>query len=204
MRADEALLRVAMNVECQTIRVPTGVQDYRPALYGGIAAVELGVDGVTRVGLDVDPAELERRIVARLHRRASQLRHQQLGDHQAAPRRRPQVFDCFERIRDTAVGHAATRSSAGDWDEVGRQIAAGMGEPEAARARRDDAGHRRPDRARRRQRAPRPPRCAAPAAAAACSATVRPTRRSAIAEALAAGGARVLDYRIEIEGLRCG
>ena len=52
-----------MNVECQTIRVPTGVQDYRPALYGGIAAVELGVDGVRRVGLDVDPRELERRIV---------------------------------------------------------------------------------------------------------------------------------------------
>ena len=37
----EDLLRVAMNVECQTIHVPTGVQDYRPALYGGIAAIEL-------------------------------------------------------------------------------------------------------------------------------------------------------------------
>src|SRR5207244_11398362 len=57
------LLQVAMNVECQTIRVPTGVQDYRPALYGGIAAIELGADGVRRVGLDVDPHELERRIV---------------------------------------------------------------------------------------------------------------------------------------------
>src|SRR5262249_46399831 len=42
----EDLLRVAMNVECQTIRVPTGVQDYRPALYGGIAAIELGVSGI--------------------------------------------------------------------------------------------------------------------------------------------------------------
>ena len=37
------LLQVAMNVECQTIKVPTGVQDYRPALYGGIAAIELRV-----------------------------------------------------------------------------------------------------------------------------------------------------------------
>ena len=52
-----------MNVECQTIRVPTGVQDYRPALYGGIAAIELGVDGIRRVALDVDPRELEQRIV---------------------------------------------------------------------------------------------------------------------------------------------
>src|SRR5262249_35928935 len=39
----ELLLQTAMNIECQTIRVPTGVQDYRPALFGGIAAVELGV-----------------------------------------------------------------------------------------------------------------------------------------------------------------
>jgi D-glycero-alpha-D-manno-heptose-7-phosphate kinase len=41
----DALLQVAMNVECQTIRVPTGVQDYRPALYGGVAAIELGWKG---------------------------------------------------------------------------------------------------------------------------------------------------------------
>src|SRR5262249_21822336 len=55
--APDHLLQVAMNVECQTIRVPTGVQDYRPALYGGIAAIELGVTGITRVGLRVDPRE---------------------------------------------------------------------------------------------------------------------------------------------------
>src|SRR5438045_8920308 len=61
--APEDLLQVAMNVECQAIRVPTGVQDYRPALYGGIAAIELRVDGIRRAPLDVDPRELERRIV---------------------------------------------------------------------------------------------------------------------------------------------
>src|SRR5581483_6046616 len=59
----EHLLQVTMNVECQTIRVPAGVQDYRPALYGGTSAVELGVDGVRRVALDVDARELERRLV---------------------------------------------------------------------------------------------------------------------------------------------
>src|SRR5215204_1934585 len=30
----EALLQVAMNIEAQVINVPTGLQDYRPALYG--------------------------------------------------------------------------------------------------------------------------------------------------------------------------
>src|SRR5258706_11176305 len=36
----EALLQIAMNVEAQTIAVPTGLQDYRPALYGGSAPLQ--------------------------------------------------------------------------------------------------------------------------------------------------------------------
>ena len=52
LTADE-LFQIAMNVEAQAIDVPTGVQDYRPAYYGGISAVELGVNGVRRVALDV-------------------------------------------------------------------------------------------------------------------------------------------------------
>ena len=47
----EALLQVAMNVEAQTIKVPTGLQDYRPALYGGIAA---GLFRAPGLELDVD------------------------------------------------------------------------------------------------------------------------------------------------------
>ena len=35
----EKLLTIAMNVEAQVINVPTGVQDYRPAYYGGVAAI---------------------------------------------------------------------------------------------------------------------------------------------------------------------
>ena len=35
------LLALAMNIEAQVIDVPTGAQDYRPALYGGVSAVEL-------------------------------------------------------------------------------------------------------------------------------------------------------------------
>jgi len=116
------LLRVAMNVECQAIRVPTGVQDYRPALYGGIAAIELGVDGIRRVGLDVDPGELERRIVLAYTgapRNSGTNNWEITKRHLDGDR---QIFDCFERIRDTA---AAMRDAlqAGDWDEVGRQIA---------------------------------------------------------------------------------
>ena len=53
-RAGRSCSNIAMNVEAQVIRVPTGVQDYRPALYGGVSAVELDVAGVRRVALDVD------------------------------------------------------------------------------------------------------------------------------------------------------
>ncbi len=112
-----------MNVEAQAIDVPTGVQDYRPALYGGISAVELGVDGVRRVALPVDAPRARAAPRAGLHRRDPQLGHQQLGSHQAAHRRRPRGAatlraDPRHRRRD-----ARARSSDGDWTEVGRQIA---------------------------------------------------------------------------------
>ena len=45
----EKIREIAQNVEAQIIRVPTGVQDYYPALYGGVSAIELGAGGVRRV-----------------------------------------------------------------------------------------------------------------------------------------------------------
>lgn len=47
----EQLRVMAQNVEAQTMHVPTGCQDYYPALYGGINAIHLKVDGVTREAL---------------------------------------------------------------------------------------------------------------------------------------------------------
>src|SRR5690606_2771278 len=35
--SDDDILTTAMNIEAQVIRVPTGVQDYRPAFYGGVS-----------------------------------------------------------------------------------------------------------------------------------------------------------------------
>ena len=199
--ADEALLRVAMNVECHTIRVPAGVQDYRPALYGGIAAIELGVSGVGRVGLDVDPIELERRIVVAY---TGAPRHSGTNNWEITKRHLDgdrQVFDCFERIRDTAAAMRVALERA-DFDEVGRQIARewqnrkrltpGVTTPaiELLVARAEAAG------------ATAAKVCGA--GGGGCLFTYGPPdTRAAIAEALTAGGARILDYRIETEGLRC-
>jgi D-glycero-alpha-D-manno-heptose-7-phosphate kinase len=59
----EKIREIAQNVEAQIIRVPTGVQDYYPALYGGVSAIELGSGGVRRVPIGVDLDDFNRRIV---------------------------------------------------------------------------------------------------------------------------------------------
>jgi D-glycero-alpha-D-manno-heptose-7-phosphate kinase len=59
----EKIREIAQNVEAQIIRVPTGVQDYYPALYGGVNAIELGPGGVRRVEIPVDLDDFNRRIV---------------------------------------------------------------------------------------------------------------------------------------------
>src|SRR5215831_15097063 len=61
-RSADEIFQIAMNVEAQAIDVPTGVQDYRPAFFGGVSAVELGVSGGRRVAIEVAPAELQERL----------------------------------------------------------------------------------------------------------------------------------------------
>jgi D-glycero-alpha-D-manno-heptose-7-phosphate kinase len=198
----EALLQVAMNVECQAIRVPTGVQDYRPALYGGIAAVELRVEGIKRVALDVDATELERRIVLAY---TGAPRHSGTNNWEITKRHIDgdrHTFDCFERIRDTAVAMREVLQR-GDWDHVGEQIAI-----EWDNRKRLAPGVTTPvieDLIARAKTAGATGAKVCGAGGGGCLFCYGPpARRNAISEALAAGGARLLDYRIESEGLRLG
>jgi D-glycero-alpha-D-manno-heptose-7-phosphate kinase len=59
----EKIREIAQNVEAQIIRVPTGVQDYYPALYGSVSAIELGAAGVRRVAIPVNLDDFNHRIV---------------------------------------------------------------------------------------------------------------------------------------------
>lgn len=59
----EKLREISQNIEARIIRVPTGCQDYYPAMYGGASAIEMGCAGVVRHAIEVDPADLERRIL---------------------------------------------------------------------------------------------------------------------------------------------
>jgi D-glycero-alpha-D-manno-heptose-7-phosphate kinase len=196
------LLEVAMNVECQTIRVPTGVQDYRPAMYGGIAAVHLDVDGIHRVGLSVDPLSLERRIVLAY---TGAPRNSGTNNWEITKRHLDgdqDVFDSFERIRDTAVAMQSALER-GDWDEVGRQVAT-----EWDNRKRLAPGVTTPaidDLIARAMRAGAVAAKVCGAGGGGCLFCYGPPAvRDDVAAALASGGARVLEYRIEHEGLQVG
>jgi D-glycero-alpha-D-manno-heptose-7-phosphate kinase len=196
------LLLTAMNVECQTIRVPTGVQDYRPALYGGIAAVELRVDGIERVALEVDPQALEERIVLAYTGapRNSGTNNWEITKRHIDGDR--EIFDCFERIRDTAVA-LRTALEREDWDDVGRQIA-----QEWSNRTRLAPGVTTPaidDLIARAQGAGATAAKVCGAGGGGCLFCYGPpAARQDIADALARGGARILDYTVEPQGLTLG
>ena len=59
----EKIREIAQNLEAQVIRVPTGAQDYYPAMYGGVSAIEFGPAGIERNALPADPDMLDERFV---------------------------------------------------------------------------------------------------------------------------------------------
>jgi D-glycero-alpha-D-manno-heptose-7-phosphate kinase len=198
----EALLQVAMNVEAQTIGVPTGLQDYRPALYGGVAALQLDVDGIRRIPLSVDFRALESRIVLCY---TGEPRNSGTNNWEITKRHidgDSHIFDCFERIRDTAAV-MRERLERGDWDGVGAAIA-----EEWENRKRLAPGVTTPAIESLIERA----KAAGASAAKVCGAGGGgclfcygpPGKRTAIAEALAAGGARLLEFTIERDGLMRG
>ena len=198
----EALLQVAMNIEAQTIAVPTGLQDYRPALYGGVAAIELEVDGVRRIPLSIDARELERRIVLCY---TGEPRNSGTNNWEITKRHIDgdrHIFDCFERIRDTAASMRESLQRS-DWTGVGSAIA-----EEWENRKRLAPGVTTPAIDDLIARA----MAAGASAAKVCGAGGGgclfcygpPDKRAAIADALATGGARVLDYTIERDGLTRG
>jgi D-glycero-alpha-D-manno-heptose-7-phosphate kinase len=120
---DEQLMQIAMNVEAQVIDVPTGVQDFRPALYGGVSAIEMRVDGIRRVPLPVAAIDLQQRLVL-AYTGAS--RNSGINNWDVTKRHidgDEKVRLSFARIRDIAAA-MRTALERRDWPEVGRQIAA--------------------------------------------------------------------------------
>lgn len=63
--AKPALIEYAKGIETQTIRIPTGYQDYYAAVYGGISAIAFAPEGITRspLGDRTFFAELEQHLL---------------------------------------------------------------------------------------------------------------------------------------------
>jgi D-glycero-alpha-D-manno-heptose-7-phosphate kinase len=59
----EQIRVIAQNVEAQLIRVPTGCQDYYPAMYGGVNAVHLDTDGIHCEPIAIPADEMNKRFV---------------------------------------------------------------------------------------------------------------------------------------------
>ncbi|MFI5177182.1 MAG: GHMP kinase [Vicinamibacterales bacterium] len=195
----DALLSVAMNVEAQVIGVPTGVQDYRPAYYGGVSAVEMDVAGVRRVALDVDLSELGRRTVL-AYTGAS--RQSGINNWDVMVRRirgDAEVVSAFDAIRDAAVAMRAALQS-GDWSAAARHLS----DEWAARTRLapgvttpaiDDLF------SRARRAGARAGKVCGAGGGGCLFCLVEPDRHAAVADALTAGGATVLACAFEAHGL---
>lgn len=117
----ERLREIAQNVEAQIIRVPTGCQDYYPAMYGGVSAIEMDAGGIRRRAMAVDQQELNRRTVLAytgVPRNSGINNWEVTKAHIDGDRK---VFRNFEQIAAIARGMRAALEAA-DWREAGRLL----------------------------------------------------------------------------------
>lgn len=115
---EEDFIRIAANVECQVIKVPTGFQDYYSAQYGGVASIHFRPEGMRREALDVDVATLENRVAVCY---TGEPRNSGTNNWEITKRHidgDKETFDIFEGIRDTAVNLREALLE-GDWNRVG-------------------------------------------------------------------------------------
>jgi D-glycero-alpha-D-manno-heptose-7-phosphate kinase len=117
----EKIREIAQNIEAQIIRVPTGVQDYYPALCGGVSAIELGPGGVRRVAIPADLDDFNQRIVLCY---TGAPRNSGINNWEVTKAYidgRSKVQRNFERIAAIASAMRAAVEKA-DWPEAGRLL----------------------------------------------------------------------------------
>jgi D-glycero-alpha-D-manno-heptose-7-phosphate kinase len=117
----EQMRVIAQNVEAQIIEVPTGCQDYYPALYGGVSAIRLDADGIHREAVPILPEEIESRFVLAYTgapRKSGINNWEVFKAHVNGDRH---VFRNFERI--AAIARSMHQALVGgDWNGVARLL----------------------------------------------------------------------------------
>jgi D-glycero-alpha-D-manno-heptose-7-phosphate kinase len=117
----ETVREIAQNIEAQTISVPTGCQDYYPAMYGGLSAIKLTVEGIKREAIPVDADELNSRFVLAYtgKPRNSGINNWEVMKAHIDGNR--EVLRNFDRI--AAIAHAMHGALAkSDWKEAARLL----------------------------------------------------------------------------------
>jgi len=117
-RYDEgSFIGIAANVETTVIKVPAGIQDYYPALYGSASCIHLRADGVEREHLPIEEDEINHRFLICY---TGQPRMSGINNWEMFKRHingDAEVFEIFERIRDAAE-QMRDALLASDWDAV--------------------------------------------------------------------------------------
>ena len=117
----ERVREIAQNLETQVIRVPTGCQDYYPALYGGVNAIELTEGGIRRHPVAVDFEEMNERVVLAYTgapRHSGVNNWQVMKAHLDGDRGVHRNFDRIVAVA-AAMRQAVERA---DWNETGRLL----------------------------------------------------------------------------------
>jgi D-glycero-alpha-D-manno-heptose-7-phosphate kinase len=195
----EQMREIAQNVEAQLIGVPTGCQDYYPALHGGVSALHLDADGIHRQEIPVPPSDLELRTLLVYTGAPRQSGINNWEVFKAHIDGHVRVRRNFDRIVEIAQAMTAALG-AGDWPQVEQLLRAewklrkhnapGISTPLIERLIRvaERAGGR---------------------AAKVCGAggggcvvfLIDPEARERVARALAEAGGELLPFRVALQGL---
>jgi D-glycero-alpha-D-manno-heptose-7-phosphate kinase len=117
----EEMRALAQNVEAQLIQVPTGCQDYYPALYGGVSAIHLNCDCIRREAIPVACEEIESRFVLAYTGAPRESGINNWEVFKAHINGDKRVFRNFEEITKIARGMREALAAA-DWDNVARLL----------------------------------------------------------------------------------
>jgi len=117
----EKIREISQNIEAQLIRVPTGCQDYYPALYGGVSAIHLDPDGIHHEAVRVNAEDLDRRFVLAYTgapRKSGINNWKVFQAHISGDRK---LFSNFENIAEIARAMHQALAQA-DWGEVAQLL----------------------------------------------------------------------------------
>ena len=117
----DRLLAVTRGVETQVLAIPTGEQDYHPAIHGGVLGLHWSVEGTRVERLAVDPEALARRLVL-IYTGVS--RNSGVSNWDIFKRHLDGEAGVRSALQATSDAAQAMRTAllAGDWDRAGAAL----------------------------------------------------------------------------------